>query len=377
MTVDHQNLMRELQDQKYALDQAAIVAATDRSGCITYVNDKFCEISKYGRDELLGQNHRIINSGFHPAEFFAELWRTIATGAVWRGEIRNRAKDGRLYWVQTTIVPFMDPLGKPYQYLSIRQDISALKDAEQMILEQQSKLVASSKLSALGELSAALTHEINNPLGVILGRAEMIQTMLSVPEPKIEAVRKMAESIETTGRRIEKIMNTVRALSHGGETEPLQRISLRSLVDSAIDIVGARFRNHGLRLDVDLHEPERIIECRSTEIFQILINLLNNAHDAVADRPERWVKVTSVDQNSGIRISVIDSGEGVPEVLRKKLFTPFFTTKQIGVGTGLGLTISQSLAVRNGARLWLDETLSQTCFCLSLPSRGPEKPLRV
>lgn len=375
--MDRQNLMRELQDQKYALDQAAIVAATDRFGRITYVNDKFCEISGYAREELLGQNHRIINSSFHPPEFFVNLWKTLGEGGVWRGEIRNRAKSGHMYWVQTTIVPFLDPDGQPYQYLSIRQDITALKDAEQLILDQQSKLVASSKLSALGELSAALTHEINNPLGVILGRAEMIQTMLRSPEPKLDAILKMAESIETTGRRIEKIMTTVRALSHGGETEPLQRVTIGSLVDSAIDIVGSRFRDRGVRLDLELHDPERAIDCRATEIFQILINLLNNAHDAVADATEKWVRVASQDFDGGVRLSVTDSGAGVPPELREKLFTPFFTTKQIGVGTGLGLTISQSLAIRNGARLWLDETTTGARFCLWVPLKGPEKPLRA
>lgn len=375
--MDRQNLLRELQDQKHALDQAAIVAATDREGRITYVNDKFCEISEYPREELLGQNHRIINSGFHPSDFFAGLWATIGRGEVWRGEVRNRARSGRIYWVQTTIVPFLDPEGRPYQYLSIRQDITALKEAEQMILDQQSKLVASSKLSALGELSAALTHEINNPLGVILGRAEMIKKLLAQPEPKLESIAQMVDAIETTGRRIEKIMRTVRALSHGGESEPLQRLSVKALIDSALDIVGARLRNSGIRLELALHDPDRAVECRSTEIFQILINLINNAHDAVANTDAPWVRVSSNDQNGGVRISVTDSGPGIPAQVREKLFQPFFTTKQIGVGTGLGLTISHSLATRNGARLWLDETADHTCFSLSLPLRGPEKPLRA
>lgn len=374
---DHENLLRELQDQKHALDQAAIVAATDRYGRITYVNDRFCQISEYTREELLGQNHRIINSGYHDAVFFEELWGTIVAGKTWRGEVRNRAKSGRIYWVKTTIVPFLDPEGVPYQFLSIRQDITALKEAEQMIFEQQSKLVASSKLSALGELSAALTHEINNPLGVILGRAEMIKTLLGAPRPDLEKVGQMVESIETTGRRIAKIMKTVRALSHGGETEPLQRITIHDLIDSALDIAGARLRNGGVRLDLRLHDPECIIECRSTEIFQILINLLNNASDVASSSPEKWVRITSTDQNGGVCLSVTDSGPGIPADVKQKLFQPFFTTKGVGVGTGLGLTISRSLAARNGARLWLDETSPQTCFSLSLPARGPEKPLRV
>lgn len=134
--------LRELESQKLALDQHAIVSIADVAGKIIYANDKFCEISGYARAELLGQNHRIVNSGYHSAEFFAGMWKTITSGRVWQGEVRNRRKGGGYYWVESTIVPFLDENGRPYQYVSMRTDISSIKQAEQVLERSNEELEA-------------------------------------------------------------------------------------------------------------------------------------------------------------------------------------------------------------------------------------------
>jgi PAS domain S-box-containing protein len=177
-----------LEEIRYALDQSAIVAVTDHRGIITYANDKFCEISKYSRDELLGQDHRIINSGYHSKEFMRELWRTIAQGQVWRGEIRNRAKDGSIYWVDTTIVPFLNERGRPRQYLSIRNDITRRKEAE-------AQLASQAALLQLGQLAAVVAHEVRNPLAGVRGSLEVLRSRLSAMTKERDVIQAMMDRL--------------------------------------------------------------------------------------------------------------------------------------------------------------------------------------
>ena len=360
--------LKELQDQKFALDQSAIVAQTDARGIITMVNDRFCEISGYSREELIGHDHRIVNSGVHPKSFFQALWKTIATGNVWRGEICNRKKSGDLYWVMTTITPFLAENGRPYQYLAIRQDITELKNAQKTILEQEMQLVNASRLSAIGEMAAAITHEINNPLGVILGRAEMIQTLNAKGALDQEKLSRLVDNILVTGKRIEKIVRSMKSLSHHGfESEPFLVCSVRETVSDALELCTQRFHNHGIKLIAPVVDETLTIECRNHEIVQVLVNLLNNSFDATQSLEERWVEFSVVDEGERVKFAVTDSGNGIKPEVQAKLFEPFFSTKRVQYGTGLGLSISKNVVVKHGGEMYLDANSPHTRFVFTLP----------
>jgi two-component system CheB/CheR fusion protein len=324
----------QLEELRYALDQAAIVAITDHRGLITHANDKFCEISGYSREELIGQDHRIVNSAYHPPVFMGTLWRTIAHGQVWRGEIRNRAKSGEHYWVDTTIVPFVDERGKPRQYLAIRYDITARKAAEAKLREQTA-------LAQLGQLAAVVAHEVRNPLAGIRGSLQVIEGGLSRESGERPVIASIIRRIDQLSRSMEHLLLYARP----------QRPMLRSVPVSAVlaeVVMSARAALGAECPDIVASGDEISVSADPDMLRAVLLNLLLNACQAASDSAVD-VQTTSLDGRGSIRI--LDRGPGLPPHVRERLFEPFVSSR--AAGTGLGLAIVRRLTDAQGGTIAL------------------------
>ncbi|MCB0392294.1 MAG: PAS domain S-box protein [Bdellovibrionales bacterium] len=359
----------EFEAQKFALDRASIVAITDRKGFITYVNQKFCEISQYSQNELIGNIHSLINSSYHSSEFFKVMWKTIAAGKVWKGEICNKAKDGSLYWVDTTIVPYLDENGVPNKYVAIRNDITDKKLAEKQLALERARVIQSEKMASLGLLASGIAHEIGNPLGALRGRLEMLEMLLNGNETNIE---RMLEAIKISiglTDRINRIIKALRAYSRDGSKDPYMPFELTSLILDILELTAEKSRKRNIEIRKKGLEKELIIEARETEIGQVLVNLLSNAYDAIANLEEKWVEVSIENQDDFIEIYVMDSGKGIDEELTNKIFDPFFTTKEVGKGTGLGLSICKTIIESHKGDFYIDKEVANTKFVIRLPKR--------
>jgi PAS domain S-box-containing protein len=314
-----QESLKDLRDTKYALDQSAIVATTDVGGRITYANAKFCEVSKYTSRELVGQTHRLINSGLHPPEFFQEMWQTISRGAVWRGEIRNRAKDGAFYWVDTTIVPFLDERGLPYQYMAIRHEITERKRTEAALREQAA-------LAQLGKMAAVVAHEVRNPLAGMRGALQVVSGRLSPASQERAVLGEVMGRIDALGDIVQDLLQFARPRQPVPADVPLAAL-VRETV--ALLLNDPQFSAVVAHVNVD----DVTVRADAEQLRLVLFNLLVNSAQAMQGRGE--VDVSSRRSPEGFQLRIADSGPGLTVEARERLFEPFFTTKHRGTGLGL------------------------------------------
>lgn len=283
--------LKELLDVKYALDESSIVAVTDQRGRIQYVNPKFCEISKYDADELIGEDHRILNSGHHSREFFKHLWRTIGTGNVWRGEICNKAKDGSFYWVETTIVPFLREDGKPYQYLAIRNEITERKRFEQELKEMTTRI-----LGIQEEEKRHLSRELHDGIG-----QDLYSLLIGLHRLQQDGDNSLVDHME---KEVSTIIQKVRDMSWELRPSTLDELGLMPAIRSFLN----RYReSYGMQSSLESTLETRLDSETETAIYRIIQESMTNAR--------KYAGVAQVDVHveeklDYIYVAVRDEGSG-------------------------------------------------------------------
>ncbi len=321
------------------------------------------ELLGYSREELLGKN----DFDFFPesqAVFFTKKDREILKRdgvlEIPEEKIQTRFLGERI--LRTKKMTVRDSDGNPLYLLGISEDITKQK-------AQEAKMMISAKLSTIGQMAGGIAHEINNPLAIILGFAEEISRRLETDQADMTRLAHAAKRIAATTERIARVVRGLRAVARDMQSDPMGAVSVRRVLEDAIDLCGERFRNHGVDLQIGDIPVELGLYCRPVQICQILLNLLANAFDAVSPMKQKWVKVGVIIEDQKVLLTVSDSGAGVTPDVAERLFDPFFTTKDVGKGTGLGLSISKGLAESNGGQLFYDSKSAHTTFVLALPRK--------
>lgn len=366
----------EIADYKYALDESCIVAITDQKGIIKYANNNFCAISKYTEQELIGQDHRIINSGYHSREFIRNIWTTIATGNIWRGELKNKAKDGSFYWVDTTIVPFLNNQGKPYQYVAIRSDITRRKQVEEELqnlntdLEHQVKTRTEQLVQVNEELEAftySVSHDLRAPLRIIDGYGDILLTDYN--DKLDEEARRLLNIIMSNARYMGQLIDDLLNLSRLGRKDLLKhRTDMNVLVSEVLSEQRLLSSIHVKIITGDLLPAF----CDPQLMKQVWVNLISNAVKYSSKREESVIEIGSFVSNSENIYMIKDNGVGFNMEYSEKLFGVFQRLHKMSEfsGTGVGLAIVKRIINKHEGKVWANaEQDKGATFYFSIPTQ--------
>lgn len=230
---------------------------------------------------------------------------------------------------------------------------------------QRERTLEGEKMAALGEMAAGMAHEINNPVAVIQITSEQMQDLLSDEQPDMPMIQDMNNNIQSMAARISKIVKGLKSFARNGEHDPMVQTSVFQIVDETLVLCQEKFRNRGVELRYEPIPKNIMLPCRSVQISQIVLNLLQNALDAVDELNEKWVSISYVEEHESLKLVITDSGNGIPEHIRDKILQPFFTTKEVGKGTGLGLSISKGIMEAHQGELMIDSKCANTRFILN------------
>jgi PAS domain S-box-containing protein len=367
--------MGELDFQKIALDQHAIVSIADAKGIITHVNEKFCKVSGYSRDELVGKNHRIVKSEKHPPELYDDLWKTISSGRSWHGEIKNKKKDGTHYWVDTTIVPFSNEKGVPFRYVSIRNEITKRKRGVKAL--EVALTDAKEANQAKSAFLASMSHELRTPLNAILGFSDILSGQYFGP-PGEGKYREYATDIHSSGEHLLELINDlldISSIEAGKTTLHRELLTIEDIIDDCNHTIAEKAASKEIEVMVSGAVSEHPVYADKRAIKQILLNLLSNAIKFTPNGGK--VMVTAEGAKQTTRIVVSDTGRGITSDLLPDITSPF--TKAVDnphvteQGWGLGLAISKSLVELHGGQMTIESEVGKgTSVSIEIPSHSSD-----
>ncbi|MGA9405663.1 MAG: PAS domain S-box protein [Bacteroidota bacterium] len=333
------------------------IQITDAQGKIIFVNPAFEKVSGYSKEELLGKNPSILNSGKQDEEYWEQMWNNILKGKEWVGQIQNRRKDGELFHTELVISPIIDHRGTVVGFLGAHRDIT-----EQKLLEQQ--LVRSQKMETFGTLAAGIAHEVGNPLTSISSIVQVIQrtTKDHFAQEKLELVKNQVN-------RIAKIIRELVDFSRPSAYE-VKEADVNTIVRDAINIVQYGKKVHDITFVIELDENLPQVSVVHDQLVQVFLNIAMNAVDACEGKPGT-IRMTSRVTPEGIEVIIEDTGKGIPEADYAKIFDPFYTTKEVGKGTGLGLWVSYGIVKNFGGDIRVESKEGKgSTFTVILPLKG-------
>lgn len=404
--------LRSLASINAVLDRSCIIATTDRRGNITHANDNFCAISGFSREELLGQNHRILKSDEHSEAFFQDLWKTISRGGIWRGEVRNQSKSGHFYWVDTTIGPMLDEAGAPNGFLAIRADITERKRVEAEAAEMNKQLIETSRHAGMAEVATGVLHNVGNVLNSVnvsaslvadgvkkskVGNLGRVVALLDQHAADLGAfvtsdaqgknlpgylrqlhdrwVKEQAAIItEMTALRdnIDHIKDIVAMQQEYAKvTGVTEVLKVTDLVEDSLRMNAAALSRHGVSVAREFHDvPPIAIE--KHKALQVLVNLIRNAKYACDEggREDKRLTLRVHNGDGRIKISVIDNGVGIPPENLTRIFNHGFTTRKEGHGFGLHSGALAATEMGGALRVHSDGPGHGATFTLELPVGG-------